>query len=111
MLDGLNSVRSTLATLTDKDLEAFQVATETGPQLCPELIAFLAHACDWERERRAGQIFTLRGPHSTVGPEELDSAFITLSALHVIFEDNTRLRELLEATNEALQTYPPGRPV
>jgi len=59
MHDGLDGVRAELATISDTDLNALQFAAETAPQLSPELLAFLAHACDWEIHRRAGRHFAL----------------------------------------------------
>lgn len=107
-MTGSTTCRAALAKMTDEELDALQLAAETAPQLSPGLLAFLAHACDWEVHRRRGRHFAMNGPHAAIGPEELDVAIAALAAVHAAFGDSERVLALLDATGDGLQGEPPA---
>ncbi len=50
------------------------------PQIAPGLLAWLEHAADWERHRRAGMDFPLQPPEAAIPPEE-DSVSIDAAVI------------------------------
>jgi len=76
----LRPIVAALADLDDGELAALIEATNEAPQIAPGLLAWLEHAADWERHRRAGMDFPLQPPVAATPPEEdsisIDAAVI-----------------------------------
>lgn len=66
----LTPVVTALADLDDGELAALIDATNEVPQTAPGLLAWIEHAADWERHRRAGADFPLQPPEAAIPPEE-----------------------------------------
>jgi hypothetical protein len=91
----LRPIAAELAELGDGDLHSLQAAADNGPQFAPDLLALIAHACDWETARRHGRAFMLSGPHAAIAPEELGESFAA-------FAERPHVAALFEAIGDTL---------
>jgi hypothetical protein len=57
-----------LADLDARELEAFIVMMDDGPQIAPGLVAGIEHVCDWEQNRHDGQDLPLKPPAAAIEP-------------------------------------------
>ncbi len=108
MGDELDAIRAALAAIPEGELAALQAVAEDGPQFAPGLVAFLAHACDWELRRRHGHRFMLNAPNAAIPPEEMGQTFAAVAVLLTAFGDRPRVAALIEATSDALAADPPA---
>jgi len=76
----LSPIVAVLADLDDGELAALIEATNKVPQIAPGLLAWLEHAADWERHRRAGVDFPIQPPEAAIPPEE-DAVSIDAAAI------------------------------
>jgi hypothetical protein len=66
----LSAVEAALTELEESELCALIDSTNNAPQLVPELLTWIGHACDWELHRRADADFPLLSPLATIPPDE-----------------------------------------
>jgi hypothetical protein len=76
----LSPIVAALGDLDEGELAALIGATNVVSQTAPGLLAWLDHAADWERHRRAGMDFPLQPPEAAIPPEE-DSVSIDAAVI------------------------------
>lgn len=66
----LSAIEAALIEFEESELCALIDSTNDVPQIVPELLTWIGHACDWELHRRAGVDFPLLSPLATIPPDE-----------------------------------------
>ena len=86
----LSAVEAALTELEESELCALIDATNNVPQLVPELLTWIGHACDWELHRRAGVDLPLLSPLATIPPEEDAASIAAATAVRARFDQSGR---------------------
>ena len=102
MLHSLDSIRTTLAELTDGELRALIATANGGPQAAPGLLAWIEHAADWELHRRSGLDFPLQPPEAAIDPSEDAASIAAAAALREQFASIPTVAALFAAISGTL---------
>ena len=86
----LSAVEAALTELEESELCALVDSTNEVPQLVPELLTWIGHACDWELHRRAGVDFPLLSPLATIPPEQDAASIAAAMTVRARFDQSGR---------------------
>jgi hypothetical protein len=99
----LQRVRSALATLPERNLQALRAMSLEPTEIAPGLMLWIEHATGWEIDRRARLDYALHAPLDVVGTPHVTASILMLAALSSRFiREHAATREFLRATMECL---------
>jgi hypothetical protein len=85
----MQPVANALAELAEAELRAMVVVANELVLEAPDLLLWMEHLADWERNRRAGLDFPLQPPDAAIPPEERAESVVAVTILRDGFTEGS----------------------